>query len=467
MLPASHPGLRRVSVHSGAAVVDVALPAEVPVAVLIPSIVEILQVRGVDGSGDLAAGRYQLAGPGMPALDKSTTLAQNDIHDGAVLVLSQVSTPLPAPRYHDVAEAVSATLDAAAGPCSHTRRRQAARLTGAVAASSLAGIGGLAVIRNAFAANAAGNLGTTAAVAASAGLVALLGAVIAHRAYRDPIAGLTLSVIATVFAAVAGFVAVPGAPGLPNVLLAATAAAVTSVLALRTSGCGVVPLTAMSCVAMVIAVAALMGVVTAAPLRAIASAAALVSLGLLGVAARVSVVLARLSPRLPPTPDSDDTGPGGDDAAAKAIRADNWLAGLLATFSWAAAIGAITTVLAGAPRLCCIAFGVLTGALLLLRSRCGDDRRTLVSVIGGIVTTGITFGATAVRAPQHGPWLATATAMLVAVAIYLGFAAPAGSLSPVVHRGVELLECSGLVAMVPLTCWICGLYGAVRGLNFR
>jgi len=467
LLPATEPSLRRVSIHSGAAVVDLALPAEVPVAVLIPSIVDLLPGRGVDDSGDLAAKRYQLSGPGMPPLDKSTTLAQNSIRDGAVLVLSQASTPLPAPRYDDVAEAVSVTLDAAAGPWSHTRQRQAARLIGAVAAGCLAGVGGLAIIRNALCTNAARNVGTTAAVAAFVGLVALLGAVIAHRSYRDPLAALALSVVATVFAAVAGFVAVPGAPGLPNVLLAATAAAVTSVLALRTSGCGVATLTAVSCIAMVFALAALVGVVAAAPVRAIASVAALVSLGLLGVAARVSLVLAGLSPRLPPTPDLDDSEPSGDCLSARAIRADNWLASLLAAFASSAAVGAVVTVLAGAPRLCCIAFGALTGALLLLRSRSGDYRRTLVFVITGIVITGITLGTAAVRTPEHGPWIATATAILVAAAIYLGFGAPAMSLSPVVHRGVELLEGSTLAAMVPLTCWICGLYGAVRGLNFQ
>jgi hypothetical protein len=57
------------------------------------------------------------------------------------------------------------------------------------------------------------------------------------------------------------------------------------------------------------------------------------------------------------------------------------------------------------------------------------------------------------------------TATLAAAAIYLGFVAPAISLSPLIHRGVEVLECLALVAMVPMTSWVCGLYNAVRGLN--
>jgi type VII secretion integral membrane protein EccD len=453
-LVASGPGLRRVTVHADTAVVDLALSAGIPVATLIPSIVDIL--GGLDDGvpGAAEATSYRLSRPGAAALNTSTTLAQNGIRDGAVLVLTQSATPPPAPRYDDPAEAVSATLDAATRPSSHFRDRQATRLSGAVVAVGLTAVGVLTLARNMFKHHATGS---AASVSALAGLVALLFAVIAHRACRDAIAGLTLSVIATEFAAVAGFLAVPGHPGTPNVLLAATAAAVTSVLAMRVSGSGAVTLAAVSGVATAIAVAALVGVITAAPLRAIGSVSALLSLGLLGLAARLSIMLAGLSP----------IKPDGAHLAAKAIRADDWLTGLLGAFSSSATVGAIVTVLAGAPRLCCIAFGTLTGALLLLRADSDDRTRTLVFVTGGIAITATTFGVVALSVPEHGAWVAVATAMLAAAAIYLGFVAPAIALSPVVRRGVEVVECLALVATVPLTCWICGLYGTVRGLNLR
>jgi type VII secretion integral membrane protein EccD len=466
-LPASDPGLRRVSVHAGTAVVDLALPAGIPVAALIPSIVDILGGRGVGGTGDVQARRYQLSRLGGPALSTSTTLADSGINDGVVLLLTQSVTPLPAPRYADMAEAVSATLDAPARPWDHFRHRQATRLAGAVAAGCLTGIGALALVQNALRADDIREFSPAAGVAGLAGVLALLFAAIAHRTCRDAIAGLALSVIATEFAAVAGFLAVPGHPGTPNVLLAATAATVASVLAMRVSGCGAVTLTAVSGVAMVIAVAALVGVVTAAPLRAIGSVSALLSLGLLGLAARLSIVLAGLSPRLPPEPDRDPIEPGAAGVAAKAIRADGWLTSLLAAFASAATVGAIVTVLAGEPRLCCIAFGTVTGALLLLRARSDDRTRTVVFVTGGIVITATTFGVVALSVPEHGASVAAATAMLAAAAIFVGFVAPAIPLSPVVRHGVEVLECLALAATVPLTCWICGLYGAVRGLNLN
>jgi type VII secretion integral membrane protein EccD len=460
-LSASDPGLRRVSVHAGTAVVDLSLPAGVPVATLIPPIVDILEGRDADSSSGLVGRRYHLSLPGASALDTSTTLAQNGIRDGAVMVLSQARTPPPVPRYDDVAEAVSATLDTTARRSNQSRDRQATRLTGAVVAISLTGVGTVTLIRNALSGNVTSYRGATAGVAALAAFVALLFAAFAHRAHSDSIAGLTLSVIATVFAAAVGFLAVPGAPGVSSVLLAAMAAAVMSVLAMRLSGCAGVTLTAVSCFALVVAIAALAGVITAAPLRIVGSVSALVSLGLLGVAARLSIVLARLSPRLPPAADLDTA----DCLAAKAIRADKWLTSLLAGFSCSAAVGAIITVLTGEPRLSCVAFATVTGSVLLLYARSMGTSRTLTFVISGIATTGITFGVIAASAPDHGPSIAAMTAMLAATAIYLGFVAPTMSLSPVVRRSVELLECLALVAMVPLTCWICGLYVTVRGLN--
>lgn len=457
------PELRRVSVHAGTAVADLSLPAAVPVATLIPSIVDILGHRT-----DLVDATCHLACPGEAALDASTTLAQNGIRDGAVLVLSRGSTEPPAVRHDDVAEAVAATLEAA----TTTPRRDATRLTGALAANCLTIVGALVLIRNTLGTNITRYSGATAGVAAASSLVALLIAALAHRAYRDPIAGLTLSFLATLCAAVAGLFAVPGAPGVPNALLAAISAAVTAVLAARITGCGIVTLTAISCAATVVAVATLVGTITAAPWRAVGSLAALASLGLLEVSARMSIVLARLSPRLPPATDFDDTEPlpAADELAARAIRADQWLTSLLAAFASSAAVGAISTVLAshgsGAPHFDGVALAVVTSALLLLRARSDiDTRRTLVFAVSGMATVTATFATVAAAEPQRGPLIVAAMAIMAAAVVYLSFVAPARPLSPVAHRCIDLLELLGLVAMVPLTCWTCGVFGAVRGLN--
>ena len=459
-LSVSDPGQRRVSVQAGTVVVDLALPSGMPVAALIPQIVDILRSHGADSSGGITATRYQLSFPGAGTLDSSMTLVQSGVRDGDVLVLSRPATPLPVFRYDDVAEAVSETL--AGRTWSQSQNQRATRLTAALAAAVLTGVGGLALIRNAFVENAVRDPGATAGIAALVAFVAVMLAALAHRTYRDSMAGLALSLIATAFAALAGFLAVPGTPGVPNVLLAATAGAVTAVLAKRVSDCKAITLTAASCFAMIVAVAAFGGVVTGAPLYEIGAVAALVSLGLLGVAARVAIALAGLSPK---PADSDSAESPAHGLAARATRADEWLASLLAAFASAAAVGAIITVLAGTPRLGCIAYGTATSALLLLRANSVDRKRTLVCVISAVATIGTTFGFAAISALGHGPWIAAATALLVAAAVYLGFVAPGISLSPVARKSVELFECLVLATMVPLACWICGLYGAARSLH--
>ena len=53
----------------------------------------------------------------------------------------------------------------------------------------------------------------------------------------------------------------------------------------------------------------------------------------------------------------------------------------------------------------------------------------------------------------------------VAGALCLGFAAPAVTVSPVARRSVDLLEYLGLIAIVPLACWTCGLFTVARGVR--
>jgi type VII secretion integral membrane protein EccD len=423
-----------------------------PVATLIPPVIDTLKAHGIS---ELTTTRYRLSLPGMAAMNGSMTLAQCGVRDGDVLVLSSSEPQPPAFRCDDVAETVSATLHGRMSSKSENHRTT--RLSAALAAGCLTGIGGLALIRNTFTTAVFRQPGATAGIAALMASVFLMSAVLAQRTYRDATAGLTLSLIATAFAAIAGFLVVPDTPGVANVLLAATAAAVTAVLAMRVTDCGAVTLTAVSCFSSVVAIAAFGGVLTGAPTYVIGASCALGSLGLLGLAPRAAVVLAGLAPKLSTDP--------ADDVVAKAIRADAWLASLLAAFASSAAVGAVVTVLAGMPRISCTAYAAATGTLLLLRANSTDSKGTFVCASCVVATIGTTFGVAAVSTPQHGPWIATATAVLVAAAVCLGFVAPRISLSPVTRRSIELLESSILVAMVPLACWICGLYDTARGLH--
>jgi type VII secretion integral membrane protein EccD len=434
------PGLRRVRVHAGATGADLLLPAAVPVASLIPSIFDALGERA-------EAKRYELRRPGAPAMPLATTLSENGVDDGAVLVVTERRAEPPLAHCEDAAAAVAAAL--AVAP-----RERPTRRTAAVAAASLTGTGVLALTPNPLAFNAG-----TAVTAFAAAASFLLAAAIAHRAYRDVLAALTLSVVGTAFAALAGFLAVPGTVGAPHVLLAAMAAAATSVLAARVTAGGVA-LTAVSCFAAMAAAAALLGMLTAAPPHAVGAVSALVSLALLGMAGKAAIWLGGLSPRTGPAPEDPER------LTAGTLRADAWLTSLLGAFASSAAAGAILAVATAPPggtqRLGCVTLAAATAALLLLRARADQ---MLIFVTTGTITAATAFGVAAVAAPTHGPWIAAVTAMMAAAPVYLGFVAPALTLSPIARRGVDLIEPLALTAMVPLTCWLCGIYGAVRGLN--
>ncbi|WP_375482173.1 type VII secretion integral membrane protein EccD [uncultured Mycobacterium sp.] len=452
--------LCRVSVHADGVHVDLALPAAVAVATLIPSIVDILATAGAPRT-DTDAVRYRLSRIGGPALTASKTLAQQHIRDGTVLVLTSSPTELPAPRFEDAAEAVSTILDGVARPWSW----QAARLTAALAAAWLTSVGGLALIHT-FTTNDVRHGVGAAGVAGIVSCAALLAAAIAHRVHGDRMAALTLGLLGTGFAAFAGLFAVPGGPAAPNTLLGAMAAAVTSVLALRVTGCGAVTFTTTACCAIIAAITALVAIVTAAPLHAVALAPTVASLGLLEFSARLSAVLAGLSPRLPTDNAAPPPSSNPEQLSAKAIRADEWLTTLVATWSVSAATGAaIEAYSTGIPRLGRIAFATIIAAVLLLRARAeaGLVRRLVLTMSGtGALTASF---VAAVAGPPQVPWIVATTATLAFTALCLGFITPAVRLSPVARRGIDLLEYLALAAIVPLACWLCGLYGAVRGLS--
>ncbi|GFG63139.1 ESX-4 secretion system protein eccD4 [Mycobacterium kubicae] len=430
-------GIRRVCVHSGPAAVDVSLPAQVPVATLIPALVDLLGEK----CGDTAT-RYHLSRLGSATLPASTTLAQNDIGDGTVLILSQEVSRAPIPRYDDAAEAVSTTLVV-------VQPRNATRIGGALAAGAFTTASAVTVTAHG---PGAGSTYLTAGVTGAAAVMALLAAGIAQRSREDSTATVTLGLIAVVFAAVAGYLAVPGPPGLPNVLLAAMTAAVAAVLATRLLGCRTVALTAAAGFAGMTATSALAGVLTSAQPQTVAAFGALASLALVELAPRIAIAAAGLSP-------SDDDVPA-DKLTAQAVCADHWLAGLSAAFAASTAVGAVVAACI-TPR--GLALSGITGLLLLLQTR--NRRNNLMFAVGGIISAATTFALTAGRVPQHSPWIAASAALLTAAAIYTGFLGPDMPLSPLARRGIDALECLALIAAVPVTCWVSGIFDGVRALH--
>jgi len=212
--------------------------------------------------------------------------------------------------------------------------------------------------------------------------------------------------------------------------------------------------------------------VTAAPLQALGAASAAISLVLVELSAPLSIMLAGLSSQVTTEPDTapEDLAVARHRLNIRAIRADNWLTSLVAAFSGAAALGAIGAAagshFASGRGLLGMAFATITGAVLLLRARSHRDlTRSVPLMVAGTITLSATFVIAAIAYPVRTPYIAAASIMLAAAALCLGFITRTVTFSPIGRRSVELLEYLALAVIGPLACWICGLYGAARGIN--
>lgn len=437
------PGLRRVAVSTDTATVDLMLPARIPLAELLPAIAETVGADCADPSTPDGLG-YQLAHPAGIGLDASMTLAQHHIRDGTLLVLIRCTAEVAPPSVDDPSDALCAM--------SRPWPARGARLTAAIAAGYLAGVGALAMVWSAFAAHPAGS---AALWAAAIGGGALAGSVIAYRLRQDQVAGWTLGLLATGFAGVAGFLAVPDGPGPPHVLLAATAAAAVAAITGQLSGGRAVPFTAVVCTATLTAAIALAGTFTGAAPRVLGCMEATAALGLLGVTARLAITMTGLS---------DPEIAGGDHLYRRSRRAADWLTGLVAGSAAAAVLGAVTVAVA-TPRRADAGFVGLLGAALLLRARGqSDPARSIVLLASGILTVGVALGAAARIAPDRIPWVCTIATGLAAVALWLGAIAPTLRPSPTLRRCADLAEYLVLATVVPMAVWLCGFYGASHEL---
>ena len=153
----------------------------------------------------------------------------------------------------------------------------------------------LALLCSGVASGALGNA-VTSAVLASAAAVA---AVVLRRTHPDPLPCLVVSIAAVMFTAVVGFLAVPAGPSAPNLCLAAAAATAASIVLLRVTDCGTVCLTASASLSTLAATVAACGVVWTMSARVAGAVLATGALGTLGVAAKLSIMMARLSPAMP------------------------------------------------------------------------------------------------------------------------------------------------------------------------
>ncbi|WP_231610455.1 type VII secretion integral membrane protein EccD, partial [Rhodococcus sp. CX] len=331
------PDLCRITVLTRHSQVDLAVPLGVPVALLVPGIVDLVAAHRTDNDFDstpdqVEPDRWTLARLGRAPLSGALALEEHGIRDGELLVLENAAAPAPPPLFDDVMYHV-----AVAG---RDRLRRwaapAAQLVAAVVAVLAVVVGSAALLQT----PAGSERVIAGAATAIATLLLVVAAAVLHRVYRDRAVALLLSVCAIPAAFTTGLLLVPGDYDLPHLLLGAVLTGTVAVVVLRLAAVGTATFTAVATVAAVTAIASTVAVYVAVPVASVG--AGLVLAGLLAgtLAPRIAIMLARLP--LPPVPapgtsldpvvaDPDDTNPAPtfDELEAGAALARSYLTGLV------------------------------------------------------------------------------------------------------------------------------------------
>jgi type VII secretion integral membrane protein EccD len=455
------PAYCRLTVLAPARRVDVALPVDVPLAELVPMVLELLggPARPVGPPES-----WRFTGVTGGPLSPGSTLDELGVLDGEMLRFGPAVPPPPPPVFDDPVDALAdLAAPATSGPPPWPGL--------AAFATALAAAGLLTTVRG----SDSGTATLTWAVVVLGGLgcaVALAGAARAARS-RGPDGGRTGSIAALVpaccavpLAAAAGWAALPGPPDAAHLLLAVVAGGTTAAL-------GQVAVRAVAPVLIAaVVVAVLAGTAIAGMLRFGVSAGAPA-----GVVAAVALSAGPLLPRValrlagvprPVVPGDAaalvaDAGPDLLPAAELAERA-RLARGLLAGLSGGCAVSAGVAAAAATSRgWAGVALAAVVVAVSFLRARGFADPGLVrlhlaVAVAAGIALVGLVA------------WAAGPAGRLAGALVLLG-AAGAGALgrtappaSPVVRRAVDVGEWVLTAAAVPLALAAAGVFELVRGL---
>ncbi|MES4902280.1 MULTISPECIES: type VII secretion integral membrane protein EccD [unclassified Streptomyces] len=458
-------GLCRVTVRAPATSIDLAVPADVPVVDLLPTLV---RYAGDDlAEQGLEHGGWVLQRLGGEPLAEDSSLESLGLLDGETLYLRPRTDALPEVRLDDLVDGVATTM--ADRPFGWTATISRRLLLGTLILTLAAGLAVLSI---------PGPPAELRALAAAVtGALLLGGAASASRAVGDAEAGAALGFAAVPYFALAGWLLPGGDLGGPHphqvlgsrLLAASAAAAGGAMLAVAL----VVAFAALFVAAVAVAAAGVLAAVLmmTADLSA-AHAAGLVSLAAVLFGAFVPSMSFRLSGlRMPPLPTNAQQLQEGIEphspaaVAARTVVADGWMTGLYAAAGTICA--GCMLGLARAEDLPEIITMAALSVLLLLHSRGLGNTLQRLSLVAPALWGGalLTYEA-ATSYSSTGKLLLVGGLLAVAAAIAIAsWTVPGRRLVPYWGRAAELLHSAMAISMLPLSLWVLGVYGALRSLN--
>lgn len=264
--------LVRLSVQWETERIDVGVPGGVPVAEVLPSLTR--RLRMLDGA-TASAGFRLVHADGTP-LEADRTLAAQGVQDGDFLVLEQGTSARLPKRYDDIVEAVADAVETNAPSWS----AQNSVTTATVVASVLLLLG---LVPAVWAWVDSGTI-VTAAGAGAAAIVLMICALVMDRTAAPQQATMSLALVSSVYAGVAGYTLLPDADGWGLALVigggAMLAFGVVALLALkRQREYGLIPVAVGGMLLVIGAVIAWLGAPVAATLAAAMALAGIAGLG--------------------------------------------------------------------------------------------------------------------------------------------------------------------------------------------
>ncbi|MET9442309.1 type VII secretion integral membrane protein EccD [Streptomyces sp. NPDC006610] len=458
-------GLCRLTVRAPARTIDLAVPADVPVADLLPAVLgyagDDLEEAGVEHGG------WVLQRLGGEPMDEERTLDSFDLRDGETVYLRPRVEALPEVHLDDLVDGISTTLRDR--PHGWTPAAGRAVLRGLAVAALVVGLVVLAL--------PGGSGATRALCAAAAALLLLAGAAAASRAVGDGGAGAVLGLMVVPYLALAGWLLpggdITGEHGqemLGSRMLAASAAG---------AGGAVLALAAVAAYAALFlapAVLAAFGALAAAVMLL----AGLAPHEVAGVTALAAVLLGAFVPslsfrmaglRMPPLPTNAQQLQEGIEphptavVATRSVLADGWMSALYGAVGLVCA--GCLTVLARRSGLAEVFTALTLAVLLLLHARgLGNVWQRLFLVVPGAWGLALMVFSAAQDAAPSGRLLTAAGLLAVTAGIAIAsWTVPGRRMVPYWGRGAELLHSAVAMALLPLVLWVLGVYGALRSLN--
>jgi type VII secretion integral membrane protein EccD len=449
-----------VTISSPQRRVDVALPDGVPLAELLPELLDHAG-EGLADDGERHGGWLLRRGDGT-ALSTGSPLAAQGVRDGAVLHLVPARAEWPELEYDDVVEAIAAG----------SRRyglgwgRAASRATGLATAGLALAVGVGAVLW------AGPSWLVPGLVALGVTVLLLTAGVVASRAYGDGPVGATLAAYALPFALAGGVLVLRPDRGPAdewNLLVGSMALLLAALIGLIGTGYALRLFIAGATAGILGAVAALIGHFTSAA----GAAAALLALLVTGVGAVPLLAIRFGKLPMPVTTLPTDLSDGGqalqpqperERVFAAVGRTDEMLTGMLLGLCTAGVASAV--LLAGTDDLAARLLIAVASAALLLRARLFVTiRQRLPLLAAGVAGYLLLAAGVLVRhddvLPLVGAFGLTIVAVLVAVA---GARYAERSPSPYLGRAADVLDALCVVSVLPVACAVLGLYGKARTL---